>query len=122
MENNMPHIVLEKAKSVKECYDVIEPMIQQIEKGILKITDKYLNEKENSALIESIAVEGGKPQSFFIQLSSKGDSVTVRLLPLTDPEKTKGVKTLMGLIAKTIKDSNNDIFYGKTNLQDFLIQ
>ena len=118
----MPHIVLEKAKSVKECYDVIEPMMQQIEKGILKITDKYVNEKENSALIESIAVEGGKSQSFFIQLSSKGDAVTVRLLPLTDPEKTKGVKTLMGLVAKTIKDSNTDISYGKTNLQDFLIQ
>ena len=118
----MPHIVLEKAKSVRDCYDVIETKMHHIEKGILKITDKYINEKENSALIESIAVEGGKPQSFFIQLSSKGDAVTVRLLPLTDPEKTKGVKTLMGLVAKTIKDSNGDISYGKTNLQDFLIQ
>ena len=113
----MPHIVLEKAKSVRDCYDVIETKMHHIEKGILKITDKYINEKENSALIESIAVEGGKPQSFFIQLSSKGDAVTVRLLPLTDPEKTKGV-----LVAKTIKDSNGDISYGKTNLQDFLIQ
>ena len=118
----MPHIVLENAKSVNECYQVIEPIIHQIEKGILKITDKYINEKQNSALIESITVEGGKPQSFFIQLSSKGEAVTVRLLPLTDPEKTKGVKTLMGLVAKTIKDSNSDISYGKTNLKDFLIQ
>ena len=118
----MPHIVLEKAKSVKDCYDAIEPSVHKIENGILKITDKYVNEKENSALIESVTVEAGKAQSFFIQLSSKGDAVTVRLLPLTDPEKTKGVKTLMGLVAKIIKDSNIDISYGKTNLQDFLIQ
>ena len=117
----MPHIVLEKTKNIKDCYDAIEPMMHQLEKGILKITEKYINEKKNSALIESITVEEGKTQSFFIQLSSKGDAVTVRLLPLTDPKKTKGVKILMGLIAKTIKDSNNEISYGKTNLQDFLI-
>ncbi|WP_419767086.1 hypothetical protein [Arcobacter sp.] len=118
----MPHIVLEKAKSVKECYDAIEPMMQQLEKGILKITNKYIDYKENSALIESISIEDGKTQNFFIQLSSKGEAVTVRLFPLTDPEKTKGVKTLMGIVAKKIKDSNAQINYGKTNLQDFLIE
>jgi hypothetical protein len=118
----MPHIVLEKANSVKECYDAMESMVHQIDKGILKITDKYLDYRENSALLESIAVEEGKAQNFFIQLSNKGDAVTVRLLPLTDPEKTKGVKTLMGLVAKKIKDSNPEITYGKTNLQDFLVE
>jgi len=118
----MPHIVLEKAQSVKECYKTIEPMVQKLEKGILKITDKYIDYRGNSALIESIAVEDGKSQNFFIQLSSKGEAVTVRLLPQTDPEKTKGVKTLMGLIAKKIKESNPNITYGKTNLQDFLIE
>lgn len=118
----MPHIVLEKAKNVKECYEVIEIEAFKIEDGILKITDKYINKNETSALLESVTVEGGKPQSFFIQLSSKGEAVTVRLLPLTDPQKSKGVKTLMGLVAKKIKDSNGDIYYGKTNLQDFIIE
>jgi hypothetical protein len=118
----MPHIVLENAKSVKECFEVITPMMEKIPNGILKITDSYLNASNTSALIESIAIEDGKNQNFFIQLSSKGDAVTVRLLPLTDPEKTKGVKTLMGIIANKIKQSNGDIYYGKTNLQDFIIQ
>lgn len=118
----MPHIVLEKAKSVKECAHVIEPMMYRVEKGILKITDIYLNKNENSALLESIAIEDGKNQTFFIQLSSKGDAITVRLLPMTDPEKTNGVKKLMGIIAHKIKQSNPDITYGKTNLQDFIIK
>ncbi len=118
----MPHIVLEKAKNVKECYDAIELFVQPIEKGILKITDKYINHRESSALLESIAVENGKSQNFFIQLSSKGEAVTVRLLPLTDPEKTNGVKTLMGVVAKKIKDANSEITYGKTNLQDFIVE
>jgi len=118
----MPHIVLEKAKSVKECSSVIEPMMDRVEKGILKITDVYLNKNENSALIESIAIEDGRNQTFFIQLSSKGEAVTVRLLPMTDPEKTDGVKKLMGLVAHKIKQSNSDITYGKTNLQDFIVE
>jgi len=118
----MPHIVLEKAKSVRECYDAVEVMVERVEGGILKITDKYINTKETSALIESVTVDKGKSQSFFIQLSSKGEAVTVRLLPQTDPEKTNGVKKLMGLIAKKIKDTNTQISYGKTNLQDFIIE
>lgn len=117
----MPHIVLEKAKSVKQCINAVEPMMEKLERGILKITDCYLNRNENSALIESIAIEDGKNQNFYIQLSSKGEAVTVRLLPLTDPEKTNGVKKLMGMIAHKIKSSNPEITYGKTNLQDFLV-
>ncbi len=117
----MPHIVLEKADSVKKCFDAIEPIMEKISNGILKITDKYINAQETSALLESIAIEGGKNQTFFIQLSSKGDAVTVRLLPVTDPEKTNGVKTLMGLVANKIKLSNSNISYGKTNLQDYIV-
>ena len=118
----MPHIVLEKANSVQECYDVIEPIVEKIDGGILKVTDKYINAKATSAYLESIAVENGKNQSFIIQLSNKGDAVTVRLLPLTDPEKTKGVKKLMALVAHKIKLSNSNIIYGKNNLQDFLVE
>jgi len=118
----MPHIVLEKAKSVKSSCEVIEPMMERVEGGILKITDIYLNKNENSALIESIAIENGKNQTFFMQLSSKGEAVTLRLLPMTDPEKTNGIKKLMGIVAHKIKEANPDITYGKTNLQDFIVK
>lgn len=116
----MPHIVLEKAQSVEKCYNEIEQFVHKMPNGILKITDKYINLNKTSALLESVVVENGKNQNFFIQLSSKGDAVTIRLLPLTDPEKTNGVKTLMGLVAKELKNSNPNISYGKTNLQDFI--
>ena len=118
----MPHIVLEKANNVQECFDTIELDAHKIEDGILKITDKYISGRGTSALIECVVVENGKPLNFFIQLSSKDEAVTVRLFPLTDPEKTKGVKTLIGIIADTIKKSNENITYGKNNLQDFIIE
>ena len=117
----MPHIVLENINDTKEAYEAVTPFAQKTEGGILKVMDKYINAKEQSVLIESLAIENGSNQNFFVQLSSKKSSLTVRLFPLTDPEKTKGVKTIMATLAKQIKDTNENITYGKNNLEDFLI-
>lgn len=116
----MPHIVLENINSTKEAFDALQPFNNKIEGGILKVMDKYINASERSALIESLAIENGVNQSFFVELSQKNSSLTVRLLPLTDPVKTNGVKTIMAKIAKQIKDTNATISYGKNNLEAFL--
>jgi len=117
----MPHIVLEKINSTKVAFDAVQPFATKIDGGILKVVDKYINVSEQSALIESLAIENGANQNFFVQLSQKKSSLTVRLLPLTDPEKTNGVKVIMASIAKQIKDIDSTIEYGKNNLEDFLI-
>jgi len=117
----MPHVVLEQAKLTPELFQMIEPLSLKIDTGILKLREKYINAKGTIVLIESLAIENSKNQSFFIQLSQKNTSLTVRLLPQTDPEKTPGVKVLMARVAKQIKDSSATIIYGKTNLQDYLL-
>ncbi len=65
-------------------------------------------------------VEQGRAQSFFVQLSQKDRQITVRLLPATDPEKTLGVKRVMALIAKQLREAAVGSRFGKTNLQEFL--
>ena len=117
----MPHIVLESINDTKEAYEAVTPLAQKIDGGILKVLDKYINGKEQTALVEALAIENGVNQNFFIQLSSKKSTLTVRLLPLTDPEKTDGVKTIMAMVAKQIKDTNTAISYGKNNLENFLL-
>jgi len=117
----MPHIVLENINSTKEAFQAVQPFANKIEGGMLKVMDKYINANEQTALIEALAIENGKNQNFFIQLSQKKSSLTVRLLPLTDPEKTNGVKNIMAAIAKQIKDANQNISYGKNNLEEFLL-
>jgi aspartyl aminopeptidase len=117
----MPHIVLENTSAVKDAFNAITPFAERTEKGMLKVIDKFINSSEQVALIEALAIENGKNQNFFIQISRKETSLTVRLLPMTDPEKTDGVKTIMAIIAKQIKNRDEKITYGKTNLQDFLI-
>ena len=58
----MPHIVLEKAKSVKECYEAITPIMEKLPNGILKITDKYIKysgifKKYNSSSLTMLIVK-----------------------------------------------------------------
>ncbi len=118
----MPHVVLENINSVTEVLDSIVAFTTKIEGGFLKVTDTYINSGQNKALVESLAIENNKNQSFFVELSQKKTSLTVRLLPLTDPAKTPGVKMIMAMLAKQIKDSNPQVCYGKTNLQDFLLE
>lgn len=117
----MPHIVLENINSTKEAFNALQPFSSKIQGGILKVLDKYINASQQSALIDSLAIENGKNQAFFIQLSQKESTLTIRLLPLTDPQKTDGVKTIMAMIAKQIKDTNPSIEYGKNNLEKFLL-
>jgi len=118
----MPHVVLENINSANMAFESVVPFTTRIDGGVLKVTDKYLNAGRNKALVESLAIENGNHQSFFVELSQKQTSLTVRLLPLTDPEKTPGVKTIMAMLAKQIKDVNPGVSYGKTNLQDFLLE
>ncbi|EAT14647.1 hypothetical protein [Desulfuromonas acetoxidans] len=117
----MPHIVLENIASTEEAFEAITPFAEKTENGILKVTDKYFSPVSRSVLIETLVIEEGQRQNFFIQLSQKKNAVTVRLFPLTDPEKTVGVKQTMAIIAKQIKNLKDNINYGKTNLEPFLI-
>lgn len=118
----MPHVVLENINSVVEVLDSVVPFATRIDGGILKVTDTYINSGQNKVLVESLAIENDNNQSFFVELSQKKASLTVRLLPLTDPAKTAGVKMIMATVAKQIKDSHPEVRYGKTNLQDFLLE
>ncbi len=87
---------------------------------ILKVIAVCLDRSGHAALADCVAVEEGRPQTFFVQLSQKDRQITVRLLPATDPEKTVGVKRIMALIARQLREAAVGSRFGQTNLQEFL--
>ncbi|MCS6289892.1 MAG: hypothetical protein H8K10_13085 [Nitrospira sp.] len=62
----------------------------------------------------------GYGAQFFIQLKRHETTITVRLLPATDPEKAPAVKKAMALVAGLIRKVYPASRYGKTNLQEYL--
>ena len=116
----MPHVVIEEAGDLQGLYQAFVPMMRRAGTDILKVQEFYMGRSGKEALLESVAIEQGVARSFFVQLKRHERSITVRLLPATDPEKTPAVKQVMALVAGFIRTVYPESHYGKTNLQEFL--
>ena len=116
----MPHVVVEEAGDLQGLFQAFTPIIQRTGNDILKVQDFYLSRSGKDALLDSVAIEQGAACTFFVQLKLHEKSITVRLLPATDPEKTLGVKKVMALVAAFIRTVYPKSRHGKTNLQEYL--
>jgi hypothetical protein len=116
----MPHVVIEDAPDLAIASGAITPSVVRNGAEILRVIDVYLNRASHTALVDCVVVEEGRSQAFFVQLTQKDRQITVRLLPATDPEKTNGVKRILGVIAKQIHAASSGSHFGKTNLREFL--
>lgn len=121
----MPHVVVEGPASLGRLYQQFAP--ESVRQGacIFKLKAMYLNTTQTEALIDCVVVEDGLPQNFYALLAQKSPSgrsaaITVRLDPLTDPQKTDGVKRLVALLGQRLKVQDPACAYGATNLTDYL--
>ena len=119
----MPHVVVEQAGPLEVVCAAFDPFAVADGNLILRISDAFINQRGTSMRLEAIVVDTPRPQTCFVQLSQRDQAVTVRLLPATDPEeKTTAVKRLMAQVAHRIRQVVPESRYGKTNLQEFLIE
>lgn len=117
----MPHVVLEGRVTIEACAARFEPFVERAGEGVVKVERFYRERDDRAALLETLVVDRGHTQKFFIQLSPKGEGLTVRLEPLTDPEKTPGVKRALAVVAHRIREATG-CAYGRTNIEEFLIR
>ena len=113
----MPHIVFDKKIDLKKLSEEFTKIFQKDSK-IIKIENIFVDKDNQTALLPTVVIEK-KCQNFFIEISTTDNKSTIRLLPKTDPEKTPGVKTGIGLLAKLIQ-SIFDVQITKTNIRDFI--
>ena len=116
----MPHVVIEDAGDLQGLYKAFTPLLHRSSNEILKVQEFYLSRSGKEALLESVTIEQGTACNFFVQLKLHEKTITVRLLPATDPEKTPAVKRVMALIARFVRKVYMESHYGKTNLQQYL--
>ena len=83
----MPHVVVEQAGPLEVVFAALDPFVVADGNLILRISDVVLNRRGTIMLLEAVVVDQPRSQTFLIQLSQKGQAVTVRLLPATDPEE-----------------------------------
>ena len=117
----MPHVVLEGRVNLDECASYLEPFVFREGELVVKVDRFYRERGGRAALLETLVVDRGHTQKFFIQLSAKQEGLTLRLEPLTDPEKTAGVRRAIALIAGRIRKGSG-CAYGNSNIEEYLIR
>jgi len=117
----MPHIQIIGPAKLEHLAECFEPLNRRRGEIIAKTTAFYLNAGDRTALVQALVVEPRVHRKFYVLLVEKPDGLMVRLDPLTDPEKTDGVKFLLALVADWICRVCPGSSYGTTNLHDFLL-
>ena len=119
----MPHIVLSGSISLSNVFEhMYKILFKDQESNIIVSIEKYfINQPGDMILAKAVAVDQ-KPQSFYIIVMNKEDKTTIRLDPITDPEKTDGVKIALALMAKRIQEIEkvHNLYVSKTNIQEFI--
>jgi len=116
----VPHILVEGPLTLGEVARRHTPSSRRLGDVLVKFDRLYLETGERAALLETVVVERGHPQRFFIQMAARDGGVMVRCEPLTDPEKTAAVKRALALAAhRLVVEAGGR--YGSTNIAEFLI-
>lgn len=116
----MPHILIEGANALGEVARRHAPWSDRRGDLLVKFDRLYLETMGRAALVEALVVDRGHPQRFFVALQARDEGIMVRLEPLTDPEKTVGVKRALALMADRLRSESGGR-YGATNIAEFLI-
>ena len=121
----MPHIVLSGSISLSNVFEHMYKILFKDQKKsniVVRIEKYFINQPGDIILAKAVAVDDQKPQSFYIMVMYREDKTTIRLDPITDPEKTDGVKIALALMAKRIQEIEkaHNLYVSKTNIQEFI--
>lgn len=93
------------------------PLLVRRQADLLRADEVYLERGGRSALVEALAIESGRKLPFYVKVSvhDRG-AATVRVDPLTHPERSDGVREIVARIAADLLRSTPGARVGATNL------
>lgn len=113
----MPHAVIEGDVDLAAWVDAFRPLLVRRGGDVLRADEVYLERGGRSALVEALAIEAGRKLPFYVKLSCHDrGSTTVRVDPLTHPERSDGVREIVARIAEDLLQSTPGARLGATNL------
>ena len=118
----MPHVVISgDAPGIDLSQDLV-PLCYKDDAFRINTVNIYIERQGNQALISTVVIEEGHPQSFYILVtkSNTENYLTVRLDPSTDPIKTRGVKRSIAVVAEDLIGRNPNLTIKRHNIQDYL--
>ncbi len=99
----MPHLVFEGGLDLESWARDFEPVLLRREEDVLRADRIYTERAGRDVLIEALVVEAGRKMSFYLRISRHSDgSTTLRVDPLTHPERSPGLRELVTHVAREL--------------------
>ena len=96
----MPHAVIAGECDLAAFARAWTPLVVRRGGDVLRADRAYLEQGGRALLLEALCVEAGRKQPFYVKLSSHDrGTTTVRIDPMTHPERSEGVRALVAEIA-----------------------
>ncbi len=116
----MPHIVIDGPMSLEDIWLAYQHLEVAEGPSRFKTEGCFLSNDKTELLIQALVVERGFVKKFYAKLHQHEEGVTIKLDPLTDPEKTDGVRRLLGLFAERLLAAEPEAHVARTNIQPFI--
>ena len=113
----MPHVVIDAEIDLRAYAEQHVPLCVRAERDILRTEQLYLERAGRAVLIQAVAIEAGRTQTFYVKIAAHDrGSVSVRVDPLTKVERSEGVKRLVAAIGADLLARNPGARGRTTNL------
>jgi len=113
----VPHAVLAGEFDLAGFARAWTPLVLRRGSDVLRADELYLERGGRALLIDSLSVEAGRKQPFYVKIAlhDRG-SATVRIDPMTHPERSDGVRALVAEIAARLLAATPGARVDTTNL------
>lgn len=113
----MPHLVFEGELDLQSWVRDFAPVLLRSGADVLRADRVYFEREGRDVLIEALVVEAGRKLSFYVRISRHTDgSTTLRVDPLTHPERSPGLRKLVTHLARELLLRTSGAKIGSTNL------
>ena len=115
--NILPHVVFTRKIDLLDLSKNFTGLFQK-NPVLIKISAIFVQNNGFSALLPTIIIDNIH-REFLIEISTTKLKTTIRLYPVTDPDKTDGVKLSFALLAKYLLVVYPDLKITKSNIFDY---
>jgi len=113
----VPHALLAGGFDLAGFARAWTPLVLRRGADVLRADELYLERGGRALVIESLCIEAGRKQPFYVKIAlhDRG-SATVRIDPMTHPERSDGVRALVAEIAARLLAATPGARVDTTNL------
>ena len=116
--NTLPHVVFSRKIDLLDLSKNFTGIFQK-NPILIKISTIFVQNNGLSAILPTIVIDN-MHREFLIEISTTKLKTTIRLYPLTDPDKTDGVKSSLALLTKYLLVAYPDLKITKSNIFDYI--